>query len=130
MVAPQNGIWDMPVKILAWIHIAIAGTILFAISAFFIDLFVTWDAASKTDLEWVGPLFAIFGLPLLIPQLLGGVGLLRNAGWARIIIIVLSGIYLLMFPAGTILGAFGLWALLSRENRAQPDTIAGPGNAL
>ena len=55
--------------------------------------------------------FGIFSLPSLIT----GYGLLKFKPWARIVGIVLSAISLIMIPFGTIVGAYGLWVLLSKE---------------
>jgi hypothetical protein len=55
--------------------------------------------------------FGIFSLPSLIT----GYGLLNFKPWARIVGIVLSAISLIMIPFGTIVGAYGLWVLLSKE---------------
>lgn len=58
---------------------------------------------------FVAGLAAVLGLPGLI----AGFGLLGFRPWARILTIVLSAIELLNFPFGTILGAYGLWVLMT-----------------
>ena len=50
-----------------------------------------------------------------LPSLITGYGLLNLKPWARIVGIVLSAISLINIPIGTIIGAYGLWVLLSKE---------------
>lgn len=57
----------------------------------------------------------IFLLAVSLPGLIAGFGLLSFKSWARILAIVLCAINLINFPFGTILGAYGLWVLLSKE---------------
>jgi hypothetical protein len=58
------------------------------------------------------------GLLLLIPSVpfvIGGVGLLRGAPWARIVVLVLGCLCLLAIPFGTILGIYTLLTLSKPE---------------
>ena len=50
-----------------------------------------------------------------LPGLAAGYGLLKFKPWARIVGIVLSALKLINVPLGTILGAYGLWVLLSKD---------------
>lgn len=50
-----------------------------------------------------------------IPGLIGGIGLLSYQQWARIVVIVISGLNLLSFPFGTALGVYSLYILLTQE---------------
>ena len=50
-----------------------------------------------------------------LPSVIIGIGLLRHRPWARIAGIVISLISLVMIPFGTIVGAYGLWVLFSKE---------------
>ena len=50
-----------------------------------------------------------------LPSLITGYGLMNFRPWARIVGIVLSAISLINIPIGTIVGAYGLWVLLSKE---------------
>jgi hypothetical protein len=50
-----------------------------------------------------------------LPSLITGYGLINFKPWARIVGIVLSAISLINIPIGTIIGAYGLWVLLSKE---------------
>ncbi len=51
---------------------------------------------------------------LSLPQLIGGIGVLKRRNWGRIVIIIVSIFGLFQFPFGTILGAYSLWVLFSR----------------
>src|SRR4030042_4924397 len=56
----------------------------------------------------VGGLLAVLGLPGII----AGAGLLARKSWGRILSIVISGLSVLCFPLGTLLGVYGLIVLL------------------
>lgn len=60
----------------------------------------------------------VFWLCIGIPGIITGIGLLKFKPWARILGIVLSAIRLISFPFGTILGAYGLWVLFSKDTEA------------
>ena len=57
----------------------------------------------------------LFLLVVSLPGIIAGYGLLRFRPWARILAIVLSALNLLNFPLGTLIGAYGLWVMLSAE---------------
>jgi hypothetical protein len=59
-------------------------------------------------------LVALFGI-FALPGLLTGYGLLTYRPWGRILGIVLSALNLINIPVGTLLGAYGLWVLLSKD---------------
>jgi len=52
---------------------------------------------------------------LSLPGLAAGFGLLYFKPWARVLGIVLAAVSLIGFPWLTILGAYGLWVLLSKD---------------
>ena len=56
----------------------------------------------------VGGAFILFS----IPDIIGGIGLLKRKSWARILIIIVSCIDLLSIPFGTAVGIYSLWVLL------------------
>jgi hypothetical protein len=56
----------------------------------------------------VGGFLAVLGLPGII----AGAGLLARKAWGRILALVISGLNLVCFPVGTILGVYGLVVLL------------------
>jgi hypothetical protein len=52
---------------------------------------------------------------LAVPCLVGGIFVLRYQNWARVLLIVASALNCLIFPIGTVVGAYSLWALLTPE---------------
>ena len=56
----------------------------------------------------MGGLLTVLGLPGIV----AGAGLLARKTWGRILSIVISGLSLVCFPLGTILGVYGLIVLL------------------
>ena len=60
---------------------------------------------------------ALVGFLLMtsLPSVIVGIGLLRLRPWSRIAGIVISIIALMMIPFGTIVGAYGLWVLFSKD---------------
>jgi len=50
-----------------------------------------------------------------IPEVIGGIGLLKRKNWARILIIIISCLDLLAIPFGTAIGIYSLWVLLRED---------------
>jgi len=63
----------------------------------------------------IGVWVAGFLIVLSVPGFIAGIGLLKFKPWARTLTIVLSAINLIHVPFGTILGAYGLWVMLSQD---------------
>ena len=63
----------------------------------------------------VGPAVAGFFLLISVPDIIGGIGLLKRKSWARIMVIIISVLDLLNIPLGTIIGIYSLWVLLNDE---------------
>jgi hypothetical protein len=79
-------------------------------------------ASGDADATVAIPIIGLTGMALVgllvvwsLPGLIIGIGLFRLRSWARIGGIVISVLALLAFPFGTILGAYGLWVLFSKE---------------
>lgn len=76
----------------------------------------------------VGSFGTVLGVALAVtglPELIAGVGLWRRWRWGRWLGVILSVLYLPAFPVGTLLGAYGLWILLSEEGAAAFQTRVG-----
>jgi len=56
-----------------------------------------------------------FFLVLSLPQIVGGLGLMKKREWARILILIVSFFHLLSFPLGTALGVYSFVILLKDE---------------
>jgi len=63
----------------------------------------------------VGPLAAIFLMVVFVPGIIGGVGLLKRRGWARILVLILGILDLTNIPIGTAIGIYTIWVLLNKE---------------
>jgi hypothetical protein len=59
-----------------------------------------------------------FFLPGIIAYILAGYGLLKYKGWARILVIILAILNLILFPIGTAIGIYTLWAMFNNETKA------------
>ena len=57
----------------------------------------------------------LFLLVLSVPGIIAGVGLIQLRPWARIVTVILSALNLMNIPIGTLVGAYGLWVMLSAE---------------
>ena len=124
---------DTHVKVLAVLQIAFG--ILGLLCAVLL-LFVFGGAAGivgasgDPDARIAIPIIGLTGMALVsllvilsLPSLIVGVGLIRMRPWARIGGMVLSVMSLIMVPFGTVIGAYGLWVLFSRDTErlfAQP----------
>jgi hypothetical protein len=57
----------------------------------------------------------VMHVALALPTLIGGIGVMQYRSWARVLLIVASALNALTFPIGTLLGAYGLWVLMTPE---------------
>ena len=114
------------VKVLGVLYLAVGGCML--IGALFLAMTmggvagIVGASADPEDAAIAVPILGIAGTALAaffgifsLPSLITGYGLLNFKPWARIVGIVLSAISLIVIPFGTIVGAYGLWVLLSKE---------------
>ncbi|HEY2934032.1 MAG TPA: hypothetical protein VGK99_20010 [Acidobacteriota bacterium] len=76
----------------------------------------------EKDAAMAVPILGAFGvglfiliLALSVPSIIAGVGLLKHRQWARVLTIVISVLNLLNIPFGTVVGAYSLWVMLSRD---------------
>lgn len=99
-------------RVLGWIHLLIGAAGLVAGSLLCVGLALYDDPRRAAALGFVGWVFGTLALTWLFPAAIGGAGLLRGRRWARVPIAIVSVVILPGFPLGTILGGFGLWALL------------------
>jgi len=60
----------------------------------------------------VGPIIAGFIALISVPDIIGGIGLLKRRPWARILVLILSCIGLLNVPIGTAVGIYSIWVLV------------------
>ncbi len=63
----------------------------------------------------IGPIIGLAVLLLSLPELIGGLGLLKMRNWGRILVIIVSIIGLIQFPLGTAIGIYSIWVLFHKE---------------
>ena len=68
-------------------------------------------------LSFVGTVVGLFLLIVSVPEIVGGIGLLRRRPWARIVLLVLAVLELIRIPLGTALGVYTIWALVQDETK-------------
>lgn len=61
---------------------------------------------------WVSSLFFT---AVSLPQVIGGIGLMKHREWGRILILVVAFFHLLAFPLGTALAVYSFVILLKEE---------------
>lgn len=66
----------------------------------------------------VGLVIAGLMTALSVPGIIGGLGLVKRQGWARILVLVLGFLNLINFPLGTALGVYTIWVLMQDEAQA------------
>ncbi len=71
------------------------------------------DAMAITSI--VGTVIAFFLSVKSIPDIIGGIGLLKRKSWARIVLLIIGCLDLLEIPIGTAVGAYTIWVLLNEE---------------
>jgi hypothetical protein len=77
--------------------------------------FLTQDQEASMILATVGFAIAGFLVIISIPGIIGGIGLLHRREWARILVLIISGLHLFNIPIGTVIGAYSIWVLVQQE---------------
>jgi len=103
------------IKILSLMHITLGGGGMVACMA----AYLTWvklasDARSLSTAHTLGQMMFMLSMFILLSSLICGVGLLLDKSWGRVVAIGWSMLLLLVVPIGTLLGGYGLWALLKQ----------------
>ncbi len=109
------------VKVVAIISIIWGALLAFIGAGLFFIIAGAGVASGEAEAMWitgavgmfVGGLLIILGLPSII----GGLGLLKNRGWARILIIIVGALSLLNFPFGTAYGVYAIYVLTHDSTR-------------
>jgi len=66
-------------------------------------------------LQLIGVVLPWFFIVFSLPGIVGGIGLLKLQGWARIIVLIISFLGLLNFPIGTAVGIYSIWVLFDKR---------------
>ncbi len=73
------------------------------------------DSEAMAITSIVGTVIAFFLSLKSIPDIIGGIGLLKRKSWARIVLLIIGCLDLLEIPIGTAVGAYTIWVLLNEE---------------
>jgi hypothetical protein len=73
------------------------------------------DEEAVRILQIIGIVIPWFLIIISLPGIVGGIGLLKFQGWARILILILAFLNLLNFPIGTAIGIYSIWVLLNNK---------------
>lgn len=105
LVAALNigfGIMGLLVACLAFIIIAGTGAI-------------SGDPDAMVITSVVATAIAVFFITLSVPEIIGGIGLLKRRSWARILVLIIAVLDLFQIPFGTAIGIYTIWVLLNDE---------------
>ena len=104
------------IKALALIHVALGGGGMAAcMAAYLCWIRLASDAHSLRTAHTLGQMMFMLSMFILLPSFICGIGLLLDKSWGRIVAIGWSMLLLLVIPIGTLLGGYGLWALLRSD---------------
>jgi hypothetical protein len=73
------------------------------------------DEEAMRILQIIGVVVPWFFIVFSLPGIVGGIGLLKYQGWARILVLILSFLDLLNFPIGTAVGIYSIWVLFDKR---------------
>ncbi len=85
------------------------------------------DPEALPVLSTVGLLMGILFLLFSVPGIVGGIGLLKRRGWARILVLVLGAMHVFNIPMGTMLGIYTFWVLVQDETERMFERSAPAG---
>ena len=110
------------VTILGVLYIALNIPLILAAVIVFVVLtgsgLLSGDVNGMAFLTGLATVIFYFLIILAIPNILGGIGLLKRKKWARILVLILGCLNLPGIPFGTILGVYTIWVLVKDETVA------------
>ncbi len=74
-----------------------------------------YSAFNEDIVGLVAVILVAFQLLIALPCIVAGYHVQRLQDWARVMLIMVSAINVLNFPFGTVIGAYGLWVLMTPE---------------
>jgi len=92
--------------------------LLFACMAFLVIVgagIISGDQDAMIITMIVASAITIIFIIISLPALIGGIGLLKRRGWARILVMIIAVLDLFIIPIGTLIGVYTLWVLLNDE---------------
>lgn len=78
---------------------------------------LTGDQEVIGIVSFIATVIAFFLFFMSIPGIIGGVGLLKRQSWARILVLIISVLYLIRIPYGTAIGIYSIWVLINEETK-------------
>ena len=91
---------------------------------------ISQDSVALPILVGIGLLVGFILLIVAIPGLVGGIFLLRNKQWARILVMIVSVMGLTSIPIGTAIGVYSIWALMQDETDLMFSGLEGADSAF
>jgi hypothetical protein len=99
------------------------GALFFLVLMFGISFFPEVQAEGVGGMmRWFSTAFFIPIGVAIIPQISGGIGLLKRKPWGRTLILIVSVLALVFFPLGTALGIYSIYVLTHQETIRLFDT--------
>jgi hypothetical protein len=77
--------------------------------------FISGNENALLIMATIGSIIGFFLIITSIPEIIGGIGLMKYQNWARILILIISFIDLINFPFGTAIGIYSIWVLIQNE---------------
>ena len=109
-------------SLIGTLHIVLGSLGLLAAAIVFFVLgsagLISGNPTAMAVLGSIGGSVSLFLLLLSLPGLIGGIALLRGAGWAPVLLTVVSVLNLLNIPLGT---AVGIFTLMRFYDSTRPD---------
>jgi hypothetical protein len=107
------------ISVVGALHIGMGALGILAAIIVFVVLVGVGALADDPDgtriLAFIGTVTAFFLLAISVPGIIGGIGLLQEKPWARILVLILAGFNLFNIPIGTAVGIYTIWVLLQEE---------------
>ncbi|MFH1787475.1 MAG: hypothetical protein ABH811_01660 [archaeon] len=88
---------------------------LFGFALLLLGLFAVSFESSNSLISFFLVLLVLLFFTFFLLPLIGGIGLLKNKNWARILLIIVAALNLPVFPIGTGLGIWFLIVLLDED---------------
>lgn len=76
---------------------------------------ISGDPQAMTVTGIVGTTLCGFSLLLSVPEVIGGIGLLKRRGWAKILVLIISILDLANIPIRIAIGIYTIWVLLNEK---------------
>jgi hypothetical protein len=110
---------DKHVTLVGAIYIGLGALKILAAGFIFVLLagiaILTGDETPAAILLFIGFFVLLLLTTWSLPAIIGGFGLLKRKGWARILIMILAVLELFCIPIGTAIAIYTLWVLANDE---------------